>query len=412
MTYLYLSSREWHSQPEMGSGWRAPGGNATGILDLIDPVGAGSVEGQQSGVSILTYDSPQAGMNVSLGTDLEANLSLAQVNGIEQALALPSGTIQQTQVIRLLRELFLDHYDATGATKWKPLRVNRRRRSEIYLANLQLYEEFVTPTHPAWQAEIDGYQDDYRHIRATAPLELAQRFTGAKMRTLRLTNPKDILPPEYENDGFRIPATTIGDTFVEASNTDLTSHTATGPNGGHSWVEDEGDAEVAASSDDLDRTTGNVHALANSALSDDSHYSEADVVAVSSPGWCGVAARYRNTGTFHAYTGWHRPVSSNTYRRDKWLEGTRTDGLSAAETPPTLPITIRLDCDGSTMKVLIDSIEKISGTDTSITGINYCGLYGDQNRAMTWDNFEADDGGAAAAKRRRVGFGAGHAIRR
>ena len=412
MAYLYLSSREWHTEPDMGSGWRAPGGNATGILDLIDPVGAGSVEGQQSGMSIFTYDYPQAGMNVSLGTDLDANLSPAQVDGMEQALGLPRGGIQETQVIRLLRELLLAHYDATGATKWRPLRVNRRRRSEIYLANLQLYEEFVTPTHPAWQAEIDGYQAGYRHLRVTAPLELAQRFTGAKMRTLGLTNPKDILPPEYENDGFRIPTTTIGDTFVEASNTDLTSHTATGPNGGFSWIEDSGDADVIASTNDVDRQTGNVHALADSTLSDDSHYAEAGVVGVASPGWCGVAARYRNTGAFHAYTGWHRPVSSNTYRRDKWLEGTRTDGPSAAETPPTLPITLRLDCDGSTIKVLIDSVEKLSGTDTSITGINYCGLYGDQNRAMTWDNFEADDGGAAAAKRRRVAFGAGHAIRR
>lgn len=88
MAYLYLSSREWHTEPDMGSGWRAPGGNATGILDLIDPVGAGSVEGQQSGMSIFTYDYPQAGMNVSLGTDLDANLSPAQVDGMEQALGM------------------------------------------------------------------------------------------------------------------------------------------------------------------------------------------------------------------------------------------------------------------------------------------------------------------------------------
>lgn len=189
-------------------------------------------------------------------------------------------------------------------------------------------------------------------------------------------------------------AATIGDTFVESSDTVLTSHTATGPNGGFSWTVTGGSSPtVIAATDDLDGAgSGTNHRVrAESDLSSADHYAQFKVVAwesstISSLGPC---VRYASAADT-LYTCLLRDRADDQYRLFKLVASSFTQiGSSVSEALPAEPVTAKLEIDGSTLTLYIDDVSKISETDSSITGNTRTGLL--IGTDATLDDFEAAD---------------------
>jgi hypothetical protein len=119
---------------------------------------------------------------------------------------------------------------------------------------------------------------------------------------------------------------------------------------------------------------------------------------------CRKAANNDSTKTFYL-----APLSNGGLQLYRVVGGAYTEiGAYAAGSASG---TVRLRCEGSTIKVLLDGVERISVTDTNIASGNYTGVesYSNTGTVASGDNFEAGNlTGAAAAslliRRRRQLF--------
>jgi hypothetical protein len=94
----------------------------------------------------------------------------------------------------------------------------------------------------------------------------------------------------------------------------------------------------------------------------------------------------------------HRALQVNdTVDVSKLVNGTLTQLDDAAQTPAAAGV-VKGESDGSTIKTYYDAAEKVSVTDTDITGHTRCGIYGYRvgGGTPTVDDFEAADLAVAA----------------
>ena len=81
--------------------------------------------------------------------------------------------------------------------------------------------------------------------------------------------------------------------------------------------------------------------------------------------------------------------------RDLWkvVNGAFTQLTTEPEEAMTLPDTMRIQADGSTIRGYLNDVQKRSVTDTGITSNLYCGMYGlaYTNAYPCGDDFEAAD---------------------
>jgi hypothetical protein len=208
---------------------------------------------------------------------------------------------------------------------------------------------------------------------------------------------------QTDPDGLGLPGeerlprqTTIGDTFVDTGGVDLVDHTASGPNGGFSWTitqsETPPDIEIRSGGTDASDEGGECRARAESDLSSDDHYAEADVTLSVSSSRAGTVARFEGA----ADTGYTVNFENRdpAHKISKWVTGTETELSSNNTNPPSQGDTIRLEVNGSDLEGFVEGVSRITVTDTSLTGQTRTGLFartfGGGERAI-WGNFEAAD---------------------
>ena len=195
-----------------------------------------------------------------------------------------------------------------------------------------------------------------------------------------------------------IKGTTLQDTFVETSDTNIDAHTATGPNSGFSWVYTAGsttDMVVIAADDNL-KSSANIDrsARAESDLADDDHFCQfqVDLWATGGSNSMGPLARYDSAADkFYLLALRTNSAQYRIFKKD----GGFTQLASATETLPSEPVTAYLEADGSSLDGKIDGTSKITDTDTTFTGQVRCGIFSGENAKH--DNWKAEDLGAAAA---------------
>ncbi len=191
----------------------------------------------------------------------------------------------------------------------------------------------------------------------------------------------------------------LGDTMVEGSNNPLEDHIATGPNGGHSYDELSAQLTVLGARDDAQANNAfSARYRADSALSTDAHYSQfvVDVWPTNANGSVGPIVQFAAAADSF-YTSLIRDRADDQYRLFRWDAGSATQlGSAVTEALPTPPATVRFEVDGGgNLDCFMDSVSKITATDSDHDGNTMVGLLG--GKASEFTDWEADDLGAPAA---------------
>lgn len=171
----------------------------------------------------------------------------------------------------------------------------------------------------------------------------------------------------------------LADTFTNTDGTDLFAHSG----GGFSWIKvfDSTNATVADINTNRARFTGpdSQHHAALTPASFSTNDQWAEVSYTSLAGAPGVFVRGSWTGdsspSYDAYRAEHYPDGkvylsrvSLLYRSVVYLNGGA--GVTVTGTG-----TLRVEANGSTIRVLFNGVEKISVTDTSVTAGKRCGIW-------------------------------------
>ncbi len=416
--YYYLAQWEWVTSEGLTPFWRCPDKDCIGLLDLRS-IPAQGLAGTAQGFGFFVYASPKS--ICAVGCDfrgvLLANAYTKQVDTtrktyLEDSLKLTRDTIAAGTPVDMLWDLLTLHADVTGEARWKPLMPTVNLVMELRLGGHSIVrsEQFDQDIHPL---VLELEKTSYRQIREESlQSKLGDGDRGFHRRWLQAQTEKyrlsaeSFIPPDLPIESPLPHRTTLGDTFVEGSDTALESHTATGPNGGFSWTKGfvgSTGVTVVGATDLADNDEFGGAYRAESDLSSSDHYSQAEASNSNGSADVGVVCRYSSSvNTF--YNGTLRPSAFNTYQIWKIITGTPTslDNPGGFSNPGTGVILNYFEVNGSTL-----TFESPKGTqrnqitDTSITtglrgGISY------QNTAstvMTWDDWEMAD---LAAPPRRI----------
>ena len=413
--------------------WQAPAGSV-GALDIgRTDKSAGIAPG---GVCFcwLPAGSPAPAAGQYYGDDINGTLNNGQKNQICGALDLPNGSIQADSVVDILWEVLTVHADVAGLVRAKPLVPTVEGDLELRLQGHSpvKVEPFQWGAHSHTAKLRELLQREWSQIKARQavwPDRLPQADLGRsldwqreKYARMGLTDYRELLPPQFRDVDVPIPhQTTIADGF-EGSSGDPDLDSWTGDGGGvTSWTNLEVPNSVQVrDSDGHARNYKNAGSVplyqANPTLSGTDHYSEANTtIAGSESGQtAGTLARLDGTDSDDYYQTRFNPAANAIYLMYRSGGGTVTEITNVTPTTTAADgLLIRLECNGSSIKVIYDGNTDIDTTDTNVTSGNYTGIYGNTNSSVRdpdWDNYEAGDLGAGdtsdvegLAARNRVG---------
>ena len=312
----------------------------------------------------------------------ETRLTVSRMLGIDK---IPS-TIDNPMA--LLLYLLTREADPTGQTRWKPLRVGRRRQLRLRIAG-QEYTERVDEAHPTFTNTIEVFKTDYRRNKAEGiPAGVFQRWTGSEVLKLygRLDAElaEQILPPEFSTEGLRVPETVLTETFPGTSATLGGDQTWTEVDG--TWA-NSGGVGTHNSNSTLD------DARLEADLSSDDHYVQVDIISLSNPGWLGPAARFAPAARDYYVTFPY--TADNKQHLRKVINAVETDIATAVAITISLTETYKIQCgDDDIIRGYQAGVERItSSTETSITGNLRIGVasFALAPGVNSFDNFEAGD---------------------
>ncbi len=389
--HYYLSQWVWDTSTNFNC-WKAPD-NVTGSIDLRNKSECGKSGGSPDAKAkgFFTTVSADSNLDLYLGNSLSANVLPGLRRNVETVLGLSAGSITANVLNELLAQVLTELGDARGVDRWRPLTSNA-----IYLSsNLKIWQGNWR-NNRIWRKKfLETKQCDYRHICK----EIKEGFCHPDHHRKML----DYWSERYNLDHqLFIPAdmpkekplpheTTKGDTFVEAVDTAIGAHTATGPNGGFSWAVINGSGTVRAATDDLSTTTsgGENNFRAEIDVTGDDHYVEAFITfPVGSSRDARVYTRF-SSSVWEGYLLLSNSAGSTLLF--KVISGSGTliidynDTLGAPNNRQ-----FRLESNGSTHTPTVGGSVLASQTDTTFTGQTRGGVGGWSN-VTTIDNYEIAD---------------------
>lgn len=167
------------------------------------------------------------------------------------------------------------------------------------------------------------------------------------------------------------------------------------------WTEVAGDLDRSAGLAVYGATgTGSATARAEHDLSSDDHYAQCEVNAGGTGfNYLGAAARFAAAADT-SYVAFYARAES-TVQFFKRVTGTNTMLAESASITPSLPELYKTECDGSTLKGYQAGVERVSLTDSSISGNVRAGLhlFRSVEETVSVDDFEAADLAVAAGRR-------------
>lgn len=405
--HYYLTEWVWDAAALYGKGcWRKPHPTMPSI-DLRSPVECaekGTVNGQASALPSCLIALPFQDNNLALylGGDRDVAINNAGRNRVCDALGIPRGSITATTLLEAAAQLLVEQGDPTGQFRWKPLASESMHCGDTWAGLIK--------ANPNWENKWrQTYQEDYRSIRQECIDGLLHPGTYKKWLSLQAKKHgrdyHEFIPADLPDEGTLPYATDLGDTFVEGSDTALSSHTATGPNSGFSWSYQSGTWTVISASNDVDSASSEAHnnARADSDLSSADHYSQADVTLAAGTSRDGGVMVRCAAAADTAYIVLCADSSANydtiLYRN---IAGSYTEINDYGDSPgvPTAR-SYKLDVSGSTLTPTRGGTPLTGQTDTNITGNVRTGIRAYSNNT-TIDNFVASDGAAAGASPRRI----------
>ena len=221
--------------------------------------------------------------------------------------------------------------------------------------------------------------------------EVEEGASGKRAEWARLIRPADLAAMGGATFRPKRPATSYSESFNTADSDTL------GPD--LTWSEVIGDVDVVSNRASTS-TTGFAEARAQHDVSSADHYAQVQIyqtsTSVGDNHLAAPCARFASSArTFYSFAWFY-----NGLFLYKTVAGSYTIIGSVSETPAALPATWRVDCSGSTIRGLQNGTQKVSVTDTSITGNTRGGLW--MFRAsgvqVVVDDFLVDDGISAGGQ--------------
>lgn len=411
---LCLARWAWNTDdvPDGEPYWEPPHqdvGNALGVLDFrsILDKGAGPVA---TGWGLFSYDAPMGSTGMHcLGANLDTPKTVAQINTLATLLGVPPGQLRSRNMRNVIVELYQDHGDPTGLTRWKPMQSTRGGLVINLGGYSQIYGEPFSAGNRAFQNTLDIRWADYRRAKAEgAKLKDLRRQTGFDSfrifgRAPTKADLDKLLPPEHRKDGYSCHKIELCTTITESFNT--ADSDTLGPD--LTWTELSGtDIDVVSNRANSESSSG--YARASTALAGSDMYAQALVTNTVSGTDRGASGCVRYAAAADtAYFGMGSRSGSGTY--SSYAISIRTAGVNSftAETggySDAIPGVIQTEVVGSTINVYYAGALRTTLSDSSITGNTQAGICGRHTGGdrLQWDDFEAADLAVAARRIIRI----------
>ncbi len=413
---IYLHPWQWATpaDPDASGRWHIPGAVGS-VLDMRNHADAAS-PGLSVGYAFAEMHNPPVHPDAIALGELDGTLTLGAIASIESVLGLGINEIVARTPRQIIAELLQHHADYTRLARWTPIQPTTRGNLEIYLGTgliaarrfdmgtdsySNILREAIREAQyrPIWQAVRDG----------KLPPEHHRRLLTILMEKYRTQDYQQFIPADLPNETPLPRASTIGDTFVEAADTALASHTATGPNSGFSWTENVntgggGDLTVIAADDNIQANSNpSGYYRANQSLDGGDHYSQM-AVSMGSGGnrrnWS-VLTRVEHTSAFgnavDADLFQFIVVDDSGNMAINVVTNNTATELASASASVSGTQTLKGESSGSSHTLYIDGVSKATASDGSFTGQLRAGVQGRHNGTTLGrgDGFEAADLGGA-----------------
>lgn len=190
----------------------------------------------------------------------------------------------------------------------------------------------------------------------------------------------------------------VSDTFTDTNGTSLNAHT---PDVGGAWTDTPSPPTSSLADIESNHLECNAHFETNRFYNDAAqpsgdYYVEVVITQNGSHGWnnfAGVLGRVQQaSGTLECYEAvWIENGSSDQWELFKWSGGSPTSLGTWADAFASGTRTVRLEMNGTAIKVFVDTVERISVTDaTWSTGRAGLTIAGGLLNGLLLDNFVAD----------------------
>jgi len=438
-TYIYIGPWEWRDKGD-GFGWHPPEGTI-GCIDLR-PWDACATREIASGYGLFVTDRPLDSSYYLLASDLDDGLKPAARSALVDALALPALSASTSR--EAIIEILLQRADPDQGSMVGPL-VPRHDR---------MWDMILHPWGRIWQQRFSGTSDvgwptlqarlqrDYRNLhrfchtaadKAAALTELqapdakvdaighmvyrqvaaltttsildwaaAKAKVAADYRVLYLkkldydsaklgVNPRLLVPGDLPYEGTVPHDSGYSDDFNRGDNNAM----------GLSWNEVVGDWDIENQECKLG-STGALSGLRwDQALSTDDHECGWDFATANGGGnslILGPSTRFTADAevTCYSFLGY---LQAGAGRLKKCIDSVTTQLGGDVAWTPSLPDAFTTQSSGTTHKGYLNSVEKISQTDATISGNLYCGAMGylSPGNVGRGDNWSCADLGAPPA---------------
>ncbi len=377
-------------------------GKAIGWLDLRSIPEHGNA--LDPGFMLITYDEATAGtdLRACFGSDIDRVLKDGERMVIRSLLDHKAEVLPGTTLRTAVRDWFSILADPTGQVNTKPLMPNSNRVYGPFLKPYgRLYtERFTMAHHYAADFVLKVIHEDYKRLlQDVQDLKLdavvLRKMVGAWKEKYKL-DCADFVPDGSLDIGCQSPTTTITEAWGCGDSDD--------PDCDLDWVEVAGDLDIVSSTG---RTGSSVNMVgrANSNLSTDDHYAQADlVISAVDTGTPAGGTLIRRTSANQAGYG-IRITEADVLEIQEFTTGGSPSVLasSACTIAVATTYTVKIEMSGSDLTADVTGGSTCSDTasDATITGNVQTGLRGRNNSAVEyiqWDNFEAADVSAAARR--------------
>lgn len=417
--YYCLAPWVWFTESGESSNtshWAAPRQDILlGLVDLRPLPTQARSGGVPQGVGFFAYNADPGNIGQCFSGNLDTSLSVGAKIALRTLLNLPA-SLFSTSIRDILWELLTEFGDPTGVTRWKPLMPTSKGVLELHLGGHSIIKSmnYRLPKRLAEYKNIDTlilqtYQENYRAIRAEAlagqlPPDQHRKYLSV-LATRHQIPWQLLIPAGLPQEPPVKPSTTISENFNQGDSTTL------GPQ--LTWTELTGDWQTVSSKVSRVNTGSTLRfARADTDLSTDDHEAQIDVVTFTQPAASnnnlGAIVRKDSSATLDLYDAYLRITTGGvqTIRMEKVVAGVTTN-LAATTQTFSIPDTVKIRSDGSTITDYRDGTQVDSLTDTSVVGNLRTGLVSAPNSAteVEGDNFSATDIGAAAPRRINVTIG-------
>ena len=224
---------------------------------------------------------------IVIGDDFGSLVNGGVRQTLSRELDMGNGSVIQAMTPAAIAvELLMEHADPLGVTRWGIPFPGIAGVLHIYMGGLELLRRRIDIRTDAFRGPLLARaQENYRQARAETNAGLHppghhRRFLQTLLWKFDTNDYEQFIASDLPIETPLTPSTIRGDTMVEAADTTLQNHTATGPNGGHDYTEINnvgGDCTVEEATDDLHASVTVSTYRADSALQTPDMYCQAIV---------------------------------------------------------------------------------------------------------------------------------------